>query len=208
MIPGIIGKKIGMTQIYNKDGNTESITLLEAGPCTIVQVKTEKTDGYNALQVGYGAIKEKAVTQPLAGHFKKQGTGPFKMLREFRVDTVEGYKAGDVVMVGDLFKENTRIKVRGTSKGCGFAGGMKRHNFSGSAKSHGAEKVHRRPMSAGATDAARVFKGKRAPGHMGDANVTVRNLMIVKIDAEKNLVAVRGSVPGKKNSTVVLENLN
>lgn len=208
MISGIIGKKVGMTQIFDKDGNTIPVTLIEAGPCAITQVKTVETDGYCAIQVGYEPVKDSKVSKPLTGHFKKAGAGSFRILREFRVSSTADMKAGDSINAADLIKENTKIKVRGTSKGCGFAGGMKRHNFNGSPASHGAEKVHRRPMSANGTDAARVFKGKRAPGHMGDAAVTVRNLLVVKVDGEKNLVAVRGAVPGKKNSTVILENMN
>ena len=208
MIPGIIGKKIGMTKIYDKNGNAVSVTLLEAGPVTVTQVKTVETDGYTSVQVGWNETPERKVTQPLIGHFKKAGTACFRKLREFRMAATDGIKVGDVINVADLFKEETKIKVRGTSKGCGFAGGMKRHGFHGSSKTHGAEKVHRRPMSGGATDAARVFRGKRGPGRMGGTQVTVRNLSVVYVDGEKNLIAVKGAVPGKKNSTVILENNN
>jgi large subunit ribosomal protein L3 len=207
MIPGLIGKKVGMTRIFNEDGTSSPVTLILVGPCTVTQVKTEETDGYTAVQLGFDDKPKRKVTKPMQGHFKKSGTGLFRTVREFRTDTPEEYKVGDTVSVGDIFQENVRVKVRGKSKGAGFAGGMKRHGFHGAPASHGAEKVHRKPMSAGSTDAARVFKGKRSPGHMGNANVTTRNLKVLKIDTEKNLIAVMGPVPGKRDGLVIIENL-
>ena len=207
MITGIIGKKIGMTRIFTKDGVMVPVTLIQAGPCTITQIKTEDTDGYAAVQLGFDETPDKKFSKPIQGHFKKQGTKAFRTLREFRIDAPGELKVGDEVTVDALLQENGKIKVRGISKGCGFAGAMKRHGFHGSNASHGAEKVHRRPMSAGSTDAARVFKGKRSPGRMGSQQVSVKNLTVVKIDAEKHLVAVKGAVPGKPNGTLILEKL-
>lgn len=209
MIPGIIGKKIGMTRIITEEGVMIPVTLIQAGPCTITQVKSQDNDGYTAVQLGFQEEASKnRVTKPLQGHFKKAGSSMFRILREFHTAADAEHKAGDVLNVNDVFAENEKIKVRGISKGAGFAGGMKRHGFKGSPASHGAEKVHRRPMSAGATDAARVFKGKRSPGQMGSEQVTIRNLTVIKIDAERNLLAVRGAVPGKPNGTLILEKLS
>jgi large subunit ribosomal protein L3 len=207
MIPGLIGKKVGMTRIYHEDGTSSPVTLIECGPCVVTQVKTQDSDGYGAVQLGFDEAAKRKVTKPLQGHFKKAGTALFRNLREFRTDSPDEYKVGDTIKVADIFQENARVKVCGKSKGAGFAGGMKRHGFHGAGASHGQEKVHRRPMSAGSTDAARVFRGKRSPGHMGDARVTTRNLKVLKIDSERNLIAVMGPVPGKKDGLVIIENI-
>jgi len=183
MITGLIGKKLGMTRIFDRDGNVVPVTLLEVGPCTVIQVKNKSgADGYNAVQLGFQPAKPERVNKPMTGHFKKAGLKTaFKTLAEFRADKVDDLKVGDEITADGIFKENTKVKVIGTSIGKGFAGAMKKHHFHGSPDSHGAEKVHRRPMSAGATDAQRVFKGKRSPGHMGNISVTVRNLLIVRM---------------------------
>ena len=207
MIPGLIGKKVGMTRIFNEDGTSSPVTLIEVGPCTVIQVKTQDTDGYQAVQIGFDEVPKRKVTKPLQGHFLKAGAALFRTLREFPTEAVTDYTVGDTINVADIFKVNTKVKVQGVSKGAGFAGAMKRHGFKGAGASHGQEKVHRKPMSAGATDAARVFKGKRSPGHMGNHLVTTRNLIVLKIDSAKNLIAVKGPVPGKKDGTVIIENL-
>ena len=205
MVRGLICRKIGMTRIYNDKGNIVPVTLVEAGPCTVSAVRTEEADGYNAVQLGFLPVVESKLNEPMKGLFKKRGISPFKILREFRTEKPSELKVGDSVTV-DIFKENTKVKVVGVSKGAGFAGAVKRHGFFGAPMSHGASKVHRKPMSAGATDAARVFKGKRSPGHMGDHRVTVRNLTVVTVDAERNLLALKGAVPGKKNSILIVHN--
>lgn len=204
MVSGMIGKKLGMTRIYDEGGNTIPVTLIELGPCTVAAVRTKEKDGYSAVQLGFEPMADKKVNKPMAGLFKKRGIGAFKVLREFRMENDPEHKVGDQITVDSVFKEKEIVKVVGTSKGAGFAGGVKKHGFFGAPMSHGASKVHRKPMSAGATDAARVFKGKRGPGHMGAARVTALNLTVVIVDAEKHLLAVRGSVPGKPNSIVIV----
>jgi len=200
----ILGTKIGMTQIFNDEGKIVPVTAIEAGPCIITQVKTNDTDGYNAVQLGFGQIKNKNVIKPLKGHFDKAGVTPVRFLRELRIDTPEDYKVGQEIKLAD-FQVGEKIDVTGISKGKGFAGTIKRWNFARGPMAHGS-KNHRRPASAGAKGPARVFKGKKSPGRMGGERVTVQNLEIVKIDLEKNLLLVKGAVPGAKKGLVIVKN--
>ncbi len=191
----ILGKKIGMTRIFDEKGIVVPVTVIEAGPCVVVQRKTEATDGYEAIQVGFEDCRREKLNQPLLGHFQSRNIPPKRYLREFRVAPQDPWQPGDELRV-DQFQVGDKIVVQGRSKGKGFAGGMKRHHFRGGPKSHGASKIHRKPMSAGATDPARVFPGKRSPGHMGDERVTIKGLTVVAVDAERNLLLVKGAVPG------------
>lgn len=195
MFTGLLGKKLGMTRIFTPDGRWIEVTLLEAGPCTVVQRKTTSGDGYEAVQLGYGAKPEKRCARPERGHFTKRGVEPKRWLREFRVAAGSELKAGDEIRV-DIFHEGDRVDICGTSKGRGFAGLHKRHHFRGGPGGHGSN-FHRRPGSIGSgTDPGEVLKGMRMAGHMGDARVTIQNLEVVRVDAEKNVLAVRGCVPG------------
>jgi large subunit ribosomal protein L3 len=202
---GIIGKKIGMTSIYDANGKNIPCTVIEAGPCVITQVKSTETDGYNALQLGFGDQKEKRVNMPKMGHFKKSGTTPKKKLVEFR-DFEGDHKLGGTILV-DIFEEGEFVDVAGTSKGKGFQGVVKRHNFRGVGDAtHGQHNRLRAPGSIGAASyPARVFKGMRMAGQMGNERVKVANLQVVKIFPEKNLLLVKGAVPGAKNSYVIVE---
>lgn len=202
---GLIGRKIGMTRMFTEDGGAQGVTLLEVGPCVVTGLRTKEKHGYEAVQLGFEEMKEHRVTAPMKGVFKKNGTPCFKVLREFRVEGSEAnYKIGDAV-TAQILTDRPKVKIIGTTKGCGFTGAMKRWGFSGAVASHGASKVHRKPQSAGATDAARVFKGKRSPGRMGGARKTALNLEIAHVDVEKNIVAVRGAVPGKRKSLVIIQ---
>jgi large subunit ribosomal protein L3 len=204
MVTGIIGKKVGMTQVFAADGVVTPVTVLKAGPCVVVQAKSKQTDGYESVQLGLVEDKPAKVNKALAGHFKKAGVPPTRVKRE--VDVVAGgdpLKAGDQVLVS-VFKDGDRVDVLGTSKGHGFQGVIKRHNFRGGAATHGSM-FHRAPGSIGASSyPSRVVKGMRAAGHMGSDHVTVRNLRVVKVDTENNLLLVRGAVPGATNSYVVI----
>ena len=203
MLNGLLGKKLGMTRVFTEDGRWIDVTLLEAGPCLVVQRKTEAKEGYEAVQLGFGSVKEKHVTKPLRGHFAKSGVAAQHTLREFRVDKETELKAGDEIRA-DIFKAGDRVDICGTSKGKGFAGGMKRHGWKGGPGAHGSN-FHRRPGSIGqSADPGRVLKGKTLPGHMGAVNVTTQNLEIVNVDASKNLIIVRGAVPGAPGGVVVL----
>lgn len=203
MKKGILGKKHGMTQIFNEKGEFIPVTVIEAGPCVVVQKKTLENDGYNALQLGFGDIKEKRVIKPLKGHFKKANVPFKKYLREFRLDDISGYEVGSEIKV-DIFKPGERVDVTGISKGKGFAGIVKRYNANRGPMSHGS-KYHRRVGSMGATtDPGRTFKGKIMPGHMGHERVTVQNLEVVKADPSLNLLLVKGSVPGPKGSLLII----
>ncbi len=194
----IIGKKIGMTQIFDEKGAVIPVTAIEAGPCVVAQVKTIETDGYNAVQLGFGEIKDKHVNKPQAGHFKKAGVSNKKHLREFRVDSID-VNVADVVKV-DVFATGDRIDVQGTSKGKGFQGVIKRHGQSRGPMGHGSM-YHRRPGSMGPTSTpGRVFKGKKLPGHMGVQTITIQNLDVVRVDLDKNVLLVKGSVPGPKGA--------
>ena len=204
MLNGILGRKIGMTHIFNENGKMVPVTVVEAGPVFVTQIKTQDNDGYTALQVGYGDAKEKHLTFPKFGHLKKAGlTKNLRTLREFRVEQTEGVELGQEFTV-EIFTEGESVAVTGTSKGRGFAGGVKRYHFKGQHMTHGFM-THRRPLSNGATGPQRVFKGKRGPGHMGDATITQKGLKIVKIDVERNLLLIDGSVPGG-NGTLVTVN--
>jgi large subunit ribosomal protein L3 len=198
---GIIGRKLGMTQIFDESGAVVPVTVIEAGPCPVVQVRTEDRDGYAAVQLGFGAQKDSRATRAEKGHAVKAGleAAP-SVLKEFRFD--EAPAVGESVTV-EGFAKGLRVKVTGVTKGRGFQGVMKRHGFGGGRASHGATRVHRAPGSIGAgTNPSRVIKGKKMPGHMGDVQQTVRNLLVAKVDAERNLLYVRGAVPGPVNGVV------
>lgn len=201
---GILGKKLGMTQLIVEDGTAIPVTVIEAGPCVVTGKRTQEKDGYQSLQLGLGAVKERRVTRPQAGYFKKQGVKASKYLREVKFDDIEAYALGQEIKA-DIFAEGEKVDVVGTSKGKGFQGGIKRHRFSGGPRSHGSM-THRQPASSGSTDAARTLKGTRKPGHMGAARVTAQGLTVVKVDVPRNLILVRGSVPGAVNSLVILKN--
>ena len=199
MKKGIIGRKVGMTQIFDEKGNVIPVTVIEAGPCVVAQVKTVETDGYNAVQLGFGDIKDKHINKPEAGHFAKAKLANKKHLREFRIDSVEGIKVGDELKA-DVFEAGEKIDVQGTSKGKGFQGVIKRHGQHRGPMGHGSM-YHRRPGSMGSTSTpGRVFKGKKLPGHMGRVTVTIQNLDVVRIDMDKNVILVKGSVPGPKGA--------
>lgn len=201
MINEIFGKKIGMTQIFNEEDKLVPVTVIKADPNVICQVKTVETDGYNALQLGFGEVKESKLNKPAAGHFKAQGVEPKKYLRETRVEDASAYHVGDTQTV-KAFADVAKVDVTATSKGKGFAGVMKRYGFRGGPGGHGSH-FHRAPASVGqCATPARVFKGKRLPGHMGCDTVTTRNLKVVRVDAEQNLILLRGAVPGGVNSVV------
>ncbi len=200
----IIGKKVGMTQIFDEHGKVIPVTVIEAGPCVISQVKSVETDGYNAIQLGFGDVKESKVNKPIKGHFAKANVPAKKHLREFRLDSIEGIKVGDELKA-DVFAEGEKIDVQGTSKGKGFQGVIKRHGQHRGPMGHGSM-YHRRPGSMGATSTpGRVFKGKKLPGHMGRVTVTIQNLDVVKVDLDKNVILVKGSVPGPKGAILKIK---
>ena len=204
MKKGLIGKKIGMTQIFNEEGKVIPVTVIEAGPCVVSQVKTEETDGYNSIQLGFGAIKESKVNKPERGHFTKANIAPARYLREFRVDSIEDVKVGDELKA-DIFMAGDKIDIQGTSKGKGSQGVIKRHGQHRGPMGHGSM-YHRRPGSMGSTSTpGRVFKGKKLPGHMGAETVTIQNLEVIKVDLDKNIILVKGSVPGAKGSILKIK---
>ena len=204
MQKGIIGKKVGMTQIFDEKGNVVPVTVIEAGPCAVVQKKTVENDGYAAIQMGFGDVSVKRVTKPLKGHFDKADVAPKKTLREFRFDDCDAFSVGDIVKA-DTFAAGDRVDVVGTSKGKGYAGAIKRWNFQRLKETHGSGPVARHAGSLGACSSpSRVFKGTKGAGHLGAERVTVQNLDVVKVDAENNLIAVKGAVPGPRGSVVVL----
>ena len=203
MKKAIIGKKLGMTQLFDNNGNVVPVTVIEAGPCVIAQKKTTENDGYEAVQIGYGDLKASKVNKPMKGHFAKGDVAPKKVLREFRLEDTSALNVGDIIKA-DAFAEGDAVDVRGTSKGKGYAGVIKRWNFSRLKESHGTGPVHRHGGSLGVIDPARVFKGKKMAGHLGNERVTLQNLSVVKVDAEKNIIAVKGAVPGPKGGIVVL----
>ena len=201
MIQGIIGKKLGMTQIFRDNGKVEAVTAIEAGPCTVTQVKTVAKEGYNAAQLGFGAVKR--LNSPQRGHLK--GLGQFRYLREFRVDDIEAMEVGQKVEVS-LFKSGDLVDITGVSKGKGFAGVVKRHHFAGGPKTHGQSDRHRAPGSIGATTSpGRVFKGMRMAGHMGNSQVTVQQLEVFETNPARNLLLVRGAVPGARNGLLLIK---
>lgn len=204
MALGILGRKLGMTRIFNQDGTAVPCTVVEAGPCPVTQIKSPDTDGYSAIQVGFDTIPERKANKPQQGHLKKAGKGFFRMLREFRIANVDEYELGQELTV-ELFTPGDKVKVSGTSIGKGFQGVMKRWNFGGSPATHGHEKVHRKPGSVGhATFPSKVFKGKKMPGQMGNKTVTTSNLEVVDVRPEDNLLIIRGAVPGPRNGLVMI----
>ena len=205
MKKGIIGKKIGMTQIFDANGNVIPVTVIQAGPCTVTQKKTTSTDGYDAIQLGFVDVEEKKLTKPEAGHFKKAGVSCKKHLKEFRLDDISGFNTGDTV-TADIFAAGEKVDVTGVTKGHGYSGVIKRWNHHHLRMTHGTGPIHRQPGSMGVIDPARIFKNKKMAGQYGNEQVTVLNLSVVKIDAEKNIIAVKGAVPGAKGGIVFIRN--
>lgn len=204
MEKGLIGKKIGMTQIFDEAGNVIPVTVVEAGPCTVTQIKTVENDGYQAVQVGFGDVKVSRVNKPMKGHFNKADVAPKKTLKEFRLDSIDGIEVGNILKA-DTFEVGEIVDVKGTSKGHGTAGAIKRWNFSRLRMTHGTGPNHRHAGSLGACSSpSRVFKGKKMAGHYGHETVTVQNLKIAKVDAENNLIAIKGAIPGPKGGIVVI----
>jgi large subunit ribosomal protein L3 len=201
---GIIGKKVGMTQLFDETGVVVPVTVIEAGPCFVTQVKTVEVDGYNAIQLGFEEVAERKLTKGQKGHLKKAGTPIVRRLREMRFDDAAQYNLGDVIKA-DIFQDGELVDVIGISKGKGFAGGVKRHGFAGGPKTHGQSDRHRATGSRGAgTTPGHTWPGSRAPGHMGSDQVTVQNLKIALVDAERNLIAIRGAVPGPRGGLVLV----
>ncbi len=201
---GLIGKKIGMSQIFDEKGRAIPVTVIEAGPCTVTQLKTMKKDGYNALQLGMIEVDEKKLNKPMKGHFKKKEVAPKKVLRELHFDNTDEYKLGQTLTV-ELFELGEKVDIVGTSKGKGFAGAMKRWNFNGGPMSHGSM-FKRKPASGGCTDFARTMVGKRGPGRMGGDRVTVQGLKVLKVYPDRHLLLVKGAVPGADNGYLLIKN--
>ena len=207
MQKALIGKKIGMTQIFDEKGNVVPVTVVEAGPCVVSMKKTVETDGYTAVQLGFGDMKANKVNKPMQGHFKKADVAPKKVLKEFRFDDCDAYSVGDVLKA-DIFEAGTKVDVTGTSKGKGYAGVIKRWNFARLKETHGSGPVARHGGSMGACSSpSRVWKGKKMAGHLGAEKVTVKNLTLVKIDAENNLIAIKGAIPGANGGYVVIRDI-
>ena len=204
MKKAILATKVGMTQIFNEDGVLTPVTVLQAGPCAVTQVKTVENDGYSAVQVGFGDIREKLVNKPMKGHFAKAGVENKRFLKEFKFENAEEYQVGQEIKV-DIFEAGDKIDATATSKGKGFQGAIKRHGQSRGPMGHGS-KFHRHAGSNGAcSDPSKVFKGKQMPGQMGNVQVTIQNLEVVRVDVENNVILVKGAVPGPKKSMVVLK---
>ena len=203
MNKGIIGKRIGMTQIFDEVGNVIPVTVIQAGPCVVAQKKTVETDGYNAVQLGFEDVKEKHLNKPEKGHFEKAGVAFKKHLKEFRLDDVSAVNAGDVITV-DTFAIGDKVDVTGITKGRGYTGVIKRWNHHHLRMTHGTGPIHRQPGSMGVIDPARIFKNKKMAGQYGNEQVTILNLKVVKIDSEKNLIAVKGAIPGAKDGIVFI----
>ena len=203
MKKGIIGKKIGMTQIFDEVGNVIPVTVIEAGPCVVAQKKTAENDGYDAVQLGFMEAKEKHTTKPLKGHFEKAGVAAKKHLKEFRLDDCSALNVGDVI-TADTFAAGDKVDVTGITKGRGYTGAIKRWNLHLLGKTHGIGPIHRQSGSMGVIDPARIFKNKKMAGQYGNEQVTVLNLKVVKIDAEKNLIAIKGAIPGAKDGIVFI----
>ncbi len=205
MLKGLIGRKIGMTQIFDESGRAIPVTLIEAGPCFVSQIKTAETDGYSAVQLAYGEVKPKRLSKAQLGHLKTNNLPPVRVLREFRTKKIEDINPGDELNAS-VFATGEFVDVVGTSKGKGFAGAMKRHGFHGGPATHGQSDRQRSPGSSGSgTTPGRVYKGKRRPGHMGNVRVTSSHIRVAMVDPERNLIAVQGSVPGAKGGTVVIK---
>lgn len=203
MINTILGRKIGMTQVWNENDEVVPVTVIQAGPCAISQVKTKETDGYCAVQIGFGDIKDKHVNKPMRGHFEKAGVKPVRYLREVRVPEGEEHKVGELVTV-ESFADVAKVDVIGRSKGKGFQGTIKRHNFDAGPTTHGSHFQRTHGSIGQCSTPSRVHKGVKMPGHMGNERVTVRNLQVVRVDAEQNLILVKGAVPGAKNGLVLV----
>ncbi len=203
MKKGIIGKKIGMTQIFDEVGNVIPVTIIEAGPCYVAQKKTAETDGYDAVQLGFMDAKEKHTNKPTQGHFAKAGVSAKKHLKEFRLDDCSAINVGDVI-TADTFAAGDKVDVTGITKGRGYTGVVKRWNHHMLRATHGTGPIHRQPGSMGVIDPARIFKNKKMPGQYGNEQVTVLNLNVVKIDSEKNLIALKGAIPGAKDGIVFI----
>ena len=205
MKKGIIGKKIGMSQIFDENGNVIPVTIIEAGPCVVAQKKTVETDGYNSVQLGFEDVAEKKVNKAVKGHFKKAGVSLKRHLKEFKLDNAASMNVGDVI-TADTFVAGDRVDVTGTSKGHGYSGVIKRWNHHKLRMTHGVGPVHRQPGSMGSIDPARIFKNHKMPGQYGNEQVTVQNLDVVRVDADKNLIAVKGAIPGAKGGIVFVRN--
>ncbi|MDX9871783.1 MAG: 50S ribosomal protein L3 [Clostridia bacterium] len=203
MLKAILGTKVGMTQIFDEVGKAVPVTVVAAGPCVVVQKKTIENDGYNAIQVGFGEIKEQKVTKPEKGHFAKNQVKPLRFLKEFRVEDPEAFQIGQEIKA-DVFASGDWVDVTGISKGKGFAGGIKRHGMHRGPMKHGS-KYHRRPGSAGAKGPARVFPGRKMPGRLGGTRVTVQKLLVVRVDTERNMILVRGAIPGPKRTLITIK---
>ena len=203
MKKGIIGRKVGMTQIFDEIGNVIPVTVIEAGPCVVAQKKTSENDGYDAIQLGFMEVKEKHMTKAEKGHFEKAGVPAKKHLKEFRLDDCSAYNVGDVV-TADTFAAGDKVDVTGMTKGRGYTGAIKRWNLHLLGATHGIGPIHRQSGSMGVIDPARIFKNKKMAGQYGNEQVTVQNLKIVKIDAEKNLIAIKGAIPGAKDGIVFI----
>ena len=200
-----LGRKLGMTQVFDDNGNVIPVTVVESSPCTVVQLKTEEVDGYFAVKLGYENVLERKLNKPELGLFKKNNIAPKKFLKEFRVDTVEGYEVGQNIKISEMFKDGDKIDITGISKGKGFQGVIKRYGHARGKETHGSM-YHRRVGSMGAcATPGRVFKGKKLPGHMGAERVTVQNLSLVKIDEEKNVILVKGAVPGPRGAYLMIK---
>jgi len=199
---GLLGKKVGMTRIFTDDGKAVPVTVVQAGPCTVVQRRTGQTDGYEALQIGFERHSRRRTNSPMTGHFESRGIAPLKYLTEFRVDAEEEYEEGQELTV-ELFSEGERVEVTGQTKGRGFAGVVKKYGFRGGPASHGS-KVHRSLQSAGATDAQRIFPGTRMPGQMGNKQTTIKGLTVVAVDTEDNLLLIKGGIPGPNGGLVII----
>jgi large subunit ribosomal protein L3 len=205
-VKAILGEKLGMTQIYNEDGKAIPVTVVQAGPCVVAQVRTMERDGYAAVQLGFGEQKEQRINKPMKGHFAKSGVAPVRHLVEFRTDDAGSYEVGSQVTV-ERFAAGEHVDVVGVSKGKGFAGVMKRHNFAGKEDSHGTERKHRSTGSVGAgTTPGRVFKGMKGPGHMGHDRTTILSLEVVESDLERNLLLIKGAVPGPNGGLIMIRN--
>jgi len=204
-VKAILGEKLGMTQIFDDESQAVPVTVIKAGPCRVVQIKRPETDGYGAIQIAYREMPEGRANKPTAGHFKRAGVTPHRHLVEVRVDDVDAYKVGQEISVADVLAKGGRADVAGVSKGKGFQGVMKRHNFAGQGASHGAHRIHRAPGSIGAcATPSRVFKGMKLPGRMGGEKTTILNLEVVEVDAERGLLMLRGAVPGAKGAVVLV----
>ena len=203
MKKAIIGKKIGMTQIFDEKGNVIPVTVIEAGPCTVTRIKTNEKDGYEAVQLGFETVADKKLTKPAKGQFEKTGVAPKKHLKEFRLDDISGYNIGDTV-TAETFAAGEKVDITGMTKGRGYTGAIKRWNLHMLGRTHGIGPIHRQSGSMGVIDPARIFKNKKMAGQYGNEQVTVLNLEVVKVDAEKNLIAVKGAIPGARGGIVFL----